>query len=80
VNPDATHDCGKPRGPIWKAAWAGLKDKWPGAHKAIQAFSIDNDEMGRMVGQVDLEGRKVEEVVADWMKANEDRWRQWIAK
>jgi glycine betaine/proline transport system substrate-binding protein len=29
---------------------------------------------------VDLEGRKVDEVVADWMKANEDRWRQWIAK
>ena len=80
VNPDAAHDCGKPHGPIWKAAWIGLKDKWPGAHKAIQAFSLDNEEMGKMVAQVDLEGRKVEEVVADWMKANEDRWRKWIAK
>ena len=29
VNPDATHDCGKPRGPIWKVAWAGLAEKWP---------------------------------------------------
>jgi glycine betaine/proline transport system substrate-binding protein len=31
INPDLAHDCGKPRGPIWKVAWAGLADKWPGA-------------------------------------------------
>jgi glycine betaine/proline transport system substrate-binding protein len=79
-NPDATHDCGKPRGPIWKAAWVGVKEKWPGAHKAIQAFSVDNDEIGAMVGKVDLEGNTVEAVVAEWMTANGDRWQQWIAK
>ena len=79
-NPDATHDCGKPRGPIWKAAWVGVKEKWPGAHKAIQAFSVDNDEIGAMVGKVDLEGGTVEAVVAEWMAANGDRWQQWIAK
>src|SRR5688572_2999457 len=79
-NPDATHDCGKPRGPIWKAAWSGVKDKWPGAHKAIQAFQIDNDEMGAMVTKVDLEGQTVEAVVAEWMAANEARWQPWIAK
>ncbi len=79
-NPDATHDCGKPRGPIWKAAWSGVKDKWPGAHKAIKAFQIDNDEMGAMVTKVDLEGQTVEAVVAEWMAANEARWQPWIAK
>ena len=47
--PDATHDCGKPRGPIWKVGWAGIKDKWPGAYKAIKAFKLDNDEMGAMI-------------------------------
>ena len=80
TNPDATHDCGKPRGPIWKAAWSGLKDKWPGAHKAIQAFELNNDEMGQMVAKVDLEGGKVEDVVAEWVQAHEPRWREWIAK
>jgi len=80
TNPDATHDCGKPRGPIWKAAWVGVKEKWPGAYKAIQAFSVDNDEIGAMVGKVDLEGSTVEAVVAEWMAANGDRWQQWIAK
>ena len=80
VNPDMAYDCGKPRGPIWKVAWAGLKDKWPGAHKAIQAFNIGNDEMGAMVAKVDLDGQTVEAVVAEWMDANKDRWQQWIAK
>jgi glycine betaine/proline transport system substrate-binding protein len=36
--------------------------------------------MGQMVAKVDLEGQTVEAVVAEWMAANEDRWRQWIAK
>ncbi len=77
-NPDEKHDCGKPRGPIWKVAWAGLKDKWAGAHKTISAFNVSNDEMGAMVVDVDLNGKKVDEVVADWMAKNESRWSVWI--
>lgn len=80
VNPDLAYDCGKPFGDIWKVGWAGLKDKWPGAHKAIQAFSIDNTEMGAMITEVDLNGKTVEQVAADWMAANEARWSAWIAK
>jgi glycine betaine/proline transport system substrate-binding protein len=79
-NADATHDCGKPRGPIWKVGWTGLKDKWPGAHKAITAFTIDNDEMSQMIVAVDLEGKKLEEVVADWIAKNESRWKPWIGQ
>ena len=77
-NPDAKYDCGKPRGPIWKVAWSGVKGKWPGAHSAIQKFNINNDEMGAMVSAVDLDGKKVEDVVADWMAKNADRWKGWI--
>jgi len=79
-NKNATHDCGKPRGPIWKVGWAGVKDKWPGAHKAIKAFTLDNDEMSQMIVAVDLEGRKIEEVVADWIAKNESRWKAWIGQ
>lgn len=79
-NPDLAYDCAKPRGPIWKVAWAGLKDKWPTAHAAITAFDVENDEMGDMIARVDLEGESVEAVVADWMAANEDRWRAWIGQ
>ena len=79
-NPDALYDCGKPFGEIWKVGWAGLKDKWPGAYKAIKAFNINNDEMGAMITKVDLDGKKVADVVAEWMGANEARWSEWIKK
>ena len=78
INPDMAYDCGKPRGPIWKVAWAGVKDKWPGAYSAIQNFKLDNDEMGQMITAVDLEGKDLNAVVADWLAANESRWKAWL--
>ena len=77
-NPDMAYDCAKPRGPIWKVSWAGARDKWPGAVKVIEAFTVGNEEMGAMIAEVDLEGGNVESVVADWMAKNEDRWSGWI--
>ncbi|MHA1523995.1 MAG: glycine betaine ABC transporter substrate-binding protein, partial [Alphaproteobacteria bacterium] len=77
-NPSAKYDCGKPRGPIWKVSWAGLKDKWPTADKAIRNFNVSNDEMGAMVSAVDLDGKKVDDVVAAWVAKNQDRWQKWI--
>lgn len=77
-NPNLAYDCGKPRGPIWKVAWAGLKDDWPEAHKGVSNFRIGNEEMGRMVAAVDLEGKKLEAVVEAWLDENETRWRAWF--
>jgi glycine betaine/proline transport system substrate-binding protein len=79
LNPDMAYDCGKPFGDIWKVAWSGLADKWPGAKMAVEKFNINNDEMGAMITAVDLDGGTVEGVVADWMAANESRWKDWIA-
>src|SRR3546814_13823201 len=73
------YDCAKPRGPIWKVAWAGVKDKWPGAHAAITAFKITNQEMGAMVAAVDLDGEDLDAVVADWGAENEATWSKWLA-
>ncbi len=78
MNPDAAYDCGKPTGPIWKVAWEGVEGKWPGAAKAVKAFDISNADMGAMVAKVDLEGKSVEDVVAEWMNANKDTWSAWI--
>lgn len=80
MNPNAAYDCGKPTGPIWKAAWAGLPDKWPNAAKAIENFKISNEDMGAMVADVDLNGKSVDEVVAEWMANNEATWKSWIAQ
>lgn len=78
VNPNMAYDCGKPFGWIKKVGWKGGEEKWPGAYKAIRAFNVDNAEMSAMVGEVDLEGRSVEDVVAEWMANNEARWSAWI--
>jgi len=80
INPDLAHDCGKPRGPIWKVGWAGLADKWPGAAAAIEAFTIDNDTMGALISEADLDGRAVEDVVEDWLWDHEEVWQAWIAR
>jgi len=79
LNPNMAYDCGKPFGDIWKVGWSGVKDKWPGAYKAIKEFTIDNDEMGKMITAVDLDGQTIDAVVAEWMTANEPRWSAWIA-
>ncbi|TMV12618.1 ABC transporter substrate-binding protein [Arenibacterium halophilum] len=79
-NPDAAYDCGKPTGPIYKVGWAGVSDKWPGAASAIEAFTIDNAAMGDMVGQVDLDGKDLDAVVADWVANNESTWQGWITQ
>jgi glycine betaine/proline transport system substrate-binding protein len=78
INPDLAYDCGKPHGPIWKAGWIGIKDKWPGAYKAIKAFDLSTEEMNQMVAEADLDGKEVDAVVAEWMGKNEDRWKKWI--
>jgi glycine betaine/proline transport system substrate-binding protein len=77
-NPDLAYDCGKPFGDIWKVAWSGVQEKWPGAYSAIDAFTIGNDDMGAMITEVDLNGKTVEQVIADWMAANEATWKGWI--
>ena len=78
VNPNMAYDCGKPFGWIKKVGWKAGEKKWPGAYKAIRAFNVDNAEMSAMVGEVDLNGRSVEDVVAEWMDRNEGRWSKWI--
>ncbi len=77
VNPNMAYDCGKPRGWIKKVGWKGGEEKWPCAYSAIRAFTIDNLAMGTMVGEVDLDGKSVEDVVEAWLNANKDTWTAW---
>lgn len=78
INPDLAYDCSKPVGPIWKVAYEGVETKWPGAAKAIRAFKMTNEDMGKMVGDVDVDGRSIDDVVAEWMTTNEAVWKTWI--
>lgn len=76
-NPDLAYDCGKPHGEIWKYAWSGMKDKWPVAYKVAKAFQVDANELNAMSGQIDLDGKTIEDVAAAWVAANEAKWKAW---
>ena len=75
--PTAQYDCGKPHGEIWKYSWAGMKDKWPVAYKVAKNYSLTSDELNAMSGKVDLDGKTAEDVAADWIAANEAKWKAW---
>lgn len=75
---DKRYDCGKPTGPIWKAAWSGVKTKWPKAHDAIAKFKINTDEMNALIQKVDVEKANLDEVADAWLNANEKRWQAWF--
>ena len=79
INPDMAYDCGKPRGWIKKVGWKAGEAKWPCAYQAVRSFKLDNDTMGQLITDVDLEGRKVQEVVDQWVKENQATWNSWIA-
>ena len=76
-NKDAKYDCGKPNGDIWKFSWGGMKDKWPVAYKVAKAFQIDTKVLNGMSGQIDLDGKTIEDVAAAWVSENEATWRAW---
>ena len=77
INPNAKYDCGKPYGWIKKVGWKGGEKKWPCAYAAVRKFRIDNQTMGKMIGDVDLDGKSVKDVVANWFKVNEKTWKPW---
>lgn len=76
-NTDMAYDCGKPRGWIKKVGWKDGENKWPCAYQAVRNFKITNQDMGEMVGLVDLDGNEVDAVVEEWIKNNESVWKQW---
>lgn len=69
--------CGKPHGEIWKYSWKGMKDKWPGAYKIAKSYTIDTAVLNAMVGKVDLDGKTIEAVAAEWIAANKATWEPW---
>ena len=60
---------------IFKAGWPGIKDKWPAAHEILKNYTLSTEVQQPLMGEVDVDGKKVEDVVAAWMDANEAVWK-----
>ncbi len=54
-----------------------MKDKWPVAYKVAKAYNIDVKELNKLSGQVDLDGKSIDDVAAAWVSANEATWKKW---
>lgn len=66
----------KPR--TFKAAWPGMKDKWPAAYKLLKTFQVTNEIQQPLMDLVDNQGQDVREVTAKWLDENEDVWKAWV--
>lgn len=79
-NPDALYDCGNPAsGYLKKAAWDGMKDKWPAAYKVLTQISFTNPQIAEMAKLVDVDDLEPEEAAAEWLEKNEGVWKPWVA-
>ncbi len=74
-NPNATHDCDFAPSRIFKAGWSGMAEKWPAAHEILSNYQLAVEDQQPMMGAIDVDGGSVEQVVADWMAANEATWK-----
>ena len=74
-NPNATSDCDFLPSRIFKAGWPGIKDKWPAAYEILKNYRISTEQQQPLMGMVDVDGKKAEDVVAGWMAANEGVWK-----
>jgi len=74
-NPNATADCDFIPTRIFKAAWAGFEEKWPAAYEILENYRLSTAAQQPMMGAIDVDGRSVEEVAAEWIEANEAEWR-----
>lgn len=77
-NPDVTGDCDFMPTRVFKAAWPGVKEKWPAAHEIMASFTLSVEQQQPMLSAVDVDGRPVEAVATEWLAANDAVWRATV--
>ena len=70
--------CGFQQATIDKIVNKDFAAKWPGAYKLLEVISIDNAAQNVLMLEIDNKGRKIEEVIAEWVDANEATWGPWV--
>ncbi len=72
-NPNELYDCGNPPdGYLKKAAWDGMKDKWPGAYETLTKVNFTNAQIAEMARLVDVDELEPEEAAEAWLESNGD--------
>ncbi|OCP14956.1 glycine/betaine ABC transporter substrate-binding protein [Ensifer sp. LC163] len=74
-NKDATGDCDFIPTRVFKAAWPGLKEKWPAAYEILKGLKLSTEEQQPLMGAVDVDGKSAEDVTQTWIEANSAAWK-----
>ncbi len=77
-NKQKAYDCGRPKGYMWKSAWAGGESKWPKAYDVWRKFELDGKTMGEMVYKSDVDGVDTQVVAEEWIAKHESTWQPWL--
>lgn len=67
-----------PQDVTFKYANPGMMEEHPEVVQLIRNHRLTNDQQAGMIYEVDVKKRDVEEVVDEWMQANETTWRKWM--
>ncbi|SPJ29318.1 ABC transporter substrate-binding protein [Falsiruegeria mediterranea] len=79
-NKDALYDCGNPaKGYLKKAAWDGMKDKWPAAYCTLTNISFTNPQIAEMAKLVDTDELEPEDAAAEWLDNNRSVVEPWMS-
>ena len=80
MNPELTHDCGGPADGYLKiGVGEHFPERWPGAAAIVQRIDFTNAMLAEMAAAVDVGGIVPSRAAQEWLAANEDLWRGWIA-
>lgn len=76
--PDKTWDCGYKTGQIGKLANKDFVARAPLAATILRNLKLATKDVGLATEETDVKGRSMDEVVDEWMAANEATWRGWL--
>jgi len=62
----------------FKYANPELMKEHPEAVEVIRKHRLTNAQQAGMIYEIDVKKRDVEEVVDEWMEANQDTWKKWL--
>jgi glycine betaine/proline transport system substrate-binding protein len=77
MNPDKAFDCARPKGRMWKTAWADGEKIWPKAYDVWRKMQLDSKTIGELVNKSDVEGVPTAQVAEQWIAEHESVWKPW---
>ena len=70
--------CGFQQATVDKIASKPFIEKFPKALEVAKQMQLSNEVQNALIFEIDQNGRDTEEVIDEWMAANQDLWQPWV--